>query len=183
MGEAYSPERPISVLFVCRGNTCRSPMAEAWFKALLDNQNQGHRFLVASAGTSACIQDTVCHPNTLSLLHSRGVQHVHTVRGLQNEDFAMFDHILTMDQLNYRDVMDRCPEGYGDKVHLILDPLGGGEILDPYGLGVGAYEQCFEQLIRVLPLWIKRFDHNSAHSRFASSSNPSGKSRLRTERN
>jgi protein-tyrosine phosphatase len=144
------------VLFVCRGNICRSPMAEALFTKLLDEQGQLHVFEVDSAGTSGFNKGKATHPNTLAVLASRGVEFSHTSRPVVDGDYVTFDHILTMDHANFQDVMARCPEDMQAKVHPILEPLGGGVISDPYELGLSAYEECFEQLQDLLPKWVDR---------------------------
>ena len=119
--------QPVSVLFVCLGNICRSPMAEAVFRSLTaSDQRLG---LIDSCGTGAyrtydhqpteslsCSYHTNWNfivdegqrpdPRTMSTLQDNGVlNYEHSARKIQVADFDTFDYILAMDDDNVHDIM------------------------------------------------------------------------------
>ncbi len=126
----------IKVLFVCMGNICRSPTAEAVFTELVKTQNLSDKFVIDSAGTHAYhlgepadyrAQETAKnHAVDLSNLRARKVIFA---------DFEDYDYLLAMDADNYAILMRACVPKYQDKIHYWLDyapELGIKEVPDPY---------------------------------------------------
>ncbi len=124
-------ERSIRVLFVCLGNICRSPMAEGLFRKLIREEGLEAHFEVDSAGTGAWHAGEPMDPRARRVLEEKGAYFPHVARQLTREDVERFDHLLVMDRENLREVLRRFPEAEG-KVRLVLEPLGGGEVPDPY---------------------------------------------------
>src|SRR5690606_37518092 len=77
----------ISVLFVCLGNICRSPMAEALFAALAESRGLGDRFHVDSAGTASYHTGARPHPRTVEVLRRHGIEATSVARTVTPEDF------------------------------------------------------------------------------------------------
>jgi protein-tyrosine phosphatase len=92
------------VLFVCLGNICRSPTAEAAFRALVAARGLADRFHIDSAGTSANHLGEAAHPATRAEASRRGVAITHRARQVTHADFARFDCIVAMDRQNHRDL-------------------------------------------------------------------------------
>ncbi len=129
--------RPIRVCFVCLGNICRSPTAEAVFLHLLAERGLEDRFEVDSAGTGGWHVGERAHPDTRAAAASRGIEIRSRARQFVAKDFDAFDYVVAMDGSNHRDLLRlaRTDEDRA-KVHLFrdFDPAGapGQGVPDPY---------------------------------------------------
>jgi len=91
----------IHVLFVCLGNICRSPMAEAVFRHLVDEANLSSAITVDSAGLGGWHAGEAPHIGTQNVLQEKGIAY-DTLRARQivKSDFAKYDYIVCMDEEN-----------------------------------------------------------------------------------
>jgi len=134
----------VSVLFVCMGNICRSPTAEAVFRHYVDNAGLSESILIDSAGTH---DYHIGHQPDLRSQHAaqqRGYD-MSRLRGRQVEslDFERFDYVLAMDRANLAILQYLAPRGCKKQVGLFLDYAhhhNEREVPDPYYGG----EQGFE---------------------------------------
>ncbi len=90
----------INVLFVCLGNICRSPMAEAVFRDSVQKAGLADRFQIDSAGTGSWHVGEAAHAGTLRVLEKHGIVHKGRARQFKRSDFDKFDYILAMDSAN-----------------------------------------------------------------------------------
>lgn len=135
----------INVLFICAGNICRSPMAEAVFSDLVAREGLSDRFSIGSAGTDAYYAGAAAHPGTRRLLAAAGIE-CHTIsRRVTQADLAQADYVIAMDGHNLSDLQrmgrNRWPDG---RLHLLLDFAGNVPatgIPDPYY--TGDYEEVY----------------------------------------
>lgn len=135
---------PPRVLFVCLGNICRSPMAEAVFSHLA--QEAGFECEVDSAGTGSWHVGDPADPRTLATLRTHGVPYHGRGRQVRREDFMEFDHVIAMDQANHRDLLRMAPPGTESKVSLLLewDPKAPRtDVPDPYYGGPEGFEEVY----------------------------------------
>ncbi|MBT8431652.1 MAG: low molecular weight phosphotyrosine protein phosphatase, partial [Altererythrobacter sp.] len=97
-----------SVLFVCLGNICRSPLAEAAFRAAADDS--GLAVHVDSVGTAGYHVGEPPDPRSIRTAASRGID-ITQYRGRQiaESDFSEFTHIFAMDHENLRNIEARAP--------------------------------------------------------------------------
>lgn len=95
----------INVLFVCLGNICRSPMAEAIFRKEISKAGLSDKVHVDSAGTAAWHEGKVPHEGTRAILDDYKVSYENmTARQIKQADFTDFDYIIAMDDQNIKDI-------------------------------------------------------------------------------
>lgn len=142
--------QPLSILFVCMGNICRSPMAEGSFKDLAQKAGQIDQFIVDSAGTGAWHEGDLPDPRAIDTLARHHIDITdQRSRPIRSSDFEHFDLILAMDNRNVQDLGSKFSKEEMQKVHLFMEfTLGQNvEIPDPYyGSGDG-FEMVYNMLL------------------------------------
>ncbi len=143
---------PTRILFVCLGNICRSPLAEALFKQKLDDHHVKHLFTADSAGTSDFHRGELPDTRTLKNAEKHGIEIQHLARQFTRRDFQNFDIIVTMDFSNRDNVLALAQtEADRLKVKMLLDYSPGHEgmeVPDPWFGGDEGFEQVFNLLNR-----------------------------------
>ncbi|AZN38619.1 low molecular weight protein arginine phosphatase [Paenibacillus albus] len=105
------------ILFVCTGNTCRSPMAEALLRTLAEER--GLQLDIRSAGVST-IDGLPVSKNAQEALSRRGIQHKGASKALETGSIAWSDLILTMTGSHKRQLLQRFPSAV-DKTYTLLE--------------------------------------------------------------
>ena len=122
------------VLFVCLGNICRSPTAEAVFRRRASAA--GLDVHVESAGTSGWHIGEPPDPRSIEAGQARGYSFQgQASRKVTRADFGMFDYVLAMDHKNVAALREICPESYLSRIQLFLDYVPNAtvrEVPDPY---------------------------------------------------
>jgi protein-tyrosine phosphatase len=130
-----SDVKKIKVLFVCLGNICRSPTAEAVFRKLVDDEGLTEYFEIDSAGTAGYHIDDRADKRSVDFGKLRGYDLTpHRGRIFVEEDFAYYDYVLPMDKNNYSDLAAQCTTGWS-KLKMFIDfapETGYKEVPDPY---------------------------------------------------
>lgn len=146
------------ILFVCLGNICRSPLAEAIFNHKIKNSAKADAFEVNSCGTANYHVGDTPDERTIRNALDNGVTIDHCGRQLAAGDLDYFDYILAMDAENYKNIF-RLPtaKANSDKIHLMraYDPEGDGDVPDPYYGGEKNFQNVFEILDRSLDNFLK----------------------------
>ena len=139
------PGRPL-LLFVCGGNTCRSPMAEAIARSALAQRGLADRWQVLSAGIAAHPGAPMLAEATIAL-DGIGVDgNGHHARQLTPRLVARADTVFCMTDAQCRAVQAMAPEAAGKTTR--LDPSC--DISDPHGQAPEAYRHCAEQIRRAI---------------------------------
>ncbi|MFN4297815.1 MAG: low molecular weight protein-tyrosine-phosphatase [Brevundimonas sp.] len=123
----------IAVLFVCLGNICRSPLAEAAFR--LEAERLGLAVDVDSAGTGGWHQGEPPDPRAQAVARRNGVDiGGYRARRVRGDDFDRFTHIVAMDGENLANLERLRPPGAQAELSLMLDHAGraGEPVEDPY---------------------------------------------------
>ncbi len=94
----------IRVLFVCLGNICRSPMAEAVFAHKVREAGLDGTITADSAGTGDWHIGHAPHSGTREILKANGIDYTHQARLVTQDDLQAFDYVLTMDNSNLANV-------------------------------------------------------------------------------
>lgn len=140
-----------SVLFVCLGNICRSPLAEGVFLHLAEASGVRGRIHVDSAGTGSWHIGERPDPRSLEVAERNGVDLPGVARQVEVEDFHRFDRIVAMDRSNLRDLEALRPPEARAEVHLLRDndpDPGDGDVPDPYFGGEDGFEVVWEMVHR-----------------------------------
>jgi protein-tyrosine phosphatase len=153
------------ILFVCMGNICRSPTAEAVFLQRLTERHLQHRVKIDSAGTHNFHPDLP--PDERSQAHAR--RRGYDLSGLRarpvvDTDFEEFDLLLTMDWDNRTLLEERCPAHHLHKIRGLAEFLlttPSSVIPDPYHGGSQGFEQVLD-LIEEASEGLARFVEHKA---------------------
>lgn len=163
-----SPAILPAILFVCLGNICRSPLAEAAFRAAA--ARAGLAAEIDSAGTSAYHIDEPPDPRAIATAAARGVD-ISGLRGRQiaRDDFYRFTHILALDTANLEGIRSREPRDGTAHVALLLNAVegrAGQSIKDPYYGDQAGFEAVWDEVARAADALIERLLREGAAARF-----------------
>jgi protein-tyrosine phosphatase len=142
---------PAKLLFVCLGNICRSPAAEAVFLHLAEEAGVAGRFSVDSAGTGGWHVGDQADRRMRQAARARGIAVTSRARQVAAGDFDRFDHIFAMDAENLRTLRALAPPPQRHKLRLFrdLDPDAPGEdVPDPYGGGPDDFDEVLDIVTR-----------------------------------
>ena len=98
------------ILFVCLGNICRSPAAEAMFQMLVDREGLNDSIVVDSAGTYGGHAGERSDVRMRRAAAARGIEMTHRARQVKEADFENFDRIIAMDDNNYEALFRLAPD-------------------------------------------------------------------------
>ena len=142
--------RPYRLLFVCMGNICRSPAAEAVMRHLIESGGLAGRIECDSAGTIAFHTGNPPDHRMHMAAKNRGINTGGQARQICDDDYHSFDMILTMDDENLVNVRNMAPAGgYPAEIRPFCDFVSGStapEVPDPYYGGPRGFETVLDLL-------------------------------------
>ncbi|XP_072552835.1 low molecular weight phosphotyrosine protein phosphatase isoform X2 [Salminus brasiliensis] len=148
-----------SVLFVCLGNICRSPIAEAVFRKMATDSGVVDKWVIDSGATSDWNIGSSPDARGLACLRRHGIDTDHRARQVTKEDFATFDYILCMDESNLRDLNKKANSVKNSKAKVELlgsyDPEKQLIIKDPYYGSDQDFETVYEQCVRCCKVFLE----------------------------
>jgi protein-tyrosine phosphatase len=137
------------ILFVCSGNICRSPMAEALFVHMARERGALDRFEVDSVGLHGYHEGEAADPRTRRTGARHGVEVTSIAREIRPSDVADADLILAMDRGHQRELTRLSPAEHRHKIRLMrsYDRAGSSpDVDDPYYGGMEGFERMYEVL-------------------------------------
>ncbi len=145
MKHERTPERPVKVLFVCMGNICRSPTAEAVFRHYAERGGLADVVLSDSAGTHDYHIGEPPDQRAQAAAARRGYDlSALRARQISARDYIEFDYVLAMDDVNLRALRRLCPAPHHHKVELFGKYCSGTHsgcaVPDPYYGGAEDFE-------------------------------------------
>jgi protein-tyrosine phosphatase len=140
----------VSVVFVCMGNICRSPTAEAVFRRYVENAGLAGHILIDSAGTHDYHIGDAPDLRAQRAAQQRGYD-MSSLRGRQvgEVDFHRFDYVLAMDKANLAILQRLAPPAGDAQVRLFLEYArhhGEREVPDPYYGGPDGFERVLDMV-------------------------------------
>ncbi len=138
----------VSVLFVCLGNICRSPLAEAAFRR--EAESAGLEAMIDSAGTGDWHIGHAPDPRAQAVAKKNGID-ISGLRARQvnPDDFSRFDAIVALDAKNLADLEAMRPQGARARLSLLLDFVPGREgeaVADPYYGTAAAFDEAWDDV-------------------------------------
>ncbi|MCX5538528.1 low molecular weight phosphotyrosine protein phosphatase [Paraburkholderia sp. CNPSo 3076] len=141
--------KKVSVCFVCLGNICRSPTAEAVMLRLIDEAGLAERVEIDSAGTGDWHIGEAPDERAQRAGGLRGYELAPLrARQIAAEDFRRFDLIVAMDDANVAALQGVCPANERDKIRLLMEFAPQAEtrvVVDPYFGGDAGFETVLDQ--------------------------------------
>ncbi len=133
----------MKIMFVCHGNICRSPMAQAVFTKMVENAGLSEKFIVDSAATSREEIGNDVYPPARRTLERHGIKGFsHKARQLTVKDYNTFDVIKVMDKYNYANILRMTNNDPKAKVSMLLDR----DVADPWY--TGDFETTYQDLVQ-----------------------------------
>lgn len=143
----------MNIYFVCTGNTCRSPMAEA---ILLHKKLP--QVEVKSAGVYA-LEGGEMSENAQAVLHEQNVFHEHRSTQINEADLQWANLVLTMTRAHKEMIVRNYPQ-FADKVYTLkeyITPYTGLDVSDPFGGDIHVYRQTFNELSKLIEQFENRY--------------------------
>lgn len=146
------------LIFVCTGNTCRSPMAEVIYK----NLDKESDIKVLSRGLVVLFGEPI-NPKAEVVLKKHDLEtNNHTSKGLREADIDDNTLILTMTEAHKRKIKDTFEEA--KNVYTIKEYAGeSGDVVDPYGGSLVEYEECYIELARLVKKTVYKLNEDNSN--------------------
>jgi protein-tyrosine phosphatase len=139
----------VRICFVCLGNICRSPTAEAVMRHLVKQAGMGHRIAVESAGTGDWHIGEARDRRSQAVGRARGIPLSGTAQQFTSEDFERYDHVIAMDKSNRAELL-RLARDAGDEAKVWMlrsfDATApkDADVPDPYYGGPSGFDDVFD---------------------------------------
>ncbi len=147
----------LNILFVCMGNICRSPAAEAIMKKIVKKEELSDKINCDSAGTIGYHEGEKADERMIRYAANRGINITSISRKIRPDDMIKFDYIVAMDDDNLKNIINMDPNGKFRKKIFKMTQFSSDkrvrEVPDPYYGG----SQGFENVLNILEDSCKNF--------------------------
>ena len=154
----------VSVLFVCLGNICRSPLAEGVMRHRAAERGLEDVLRVDSAGTGAWHVGETPDERSVEVARRNGIRLDGRARQVEASDLHDFDWVVAMDRSNLEKLETMLDEARGSATLALLrdfDPEpGDGEVPDPYYGGPGGFDRVYEMVDRSVEAFLDRLEED-----------------------
>lgn len=137
-----------TILFVCLGNICRSPLAEAALRHAV--AQAGIKAMIDSAGTGGWHAGEPPDRRAIAEARRHGIDITsYRARQVTRDDFARFGSIYALDHQNLADLRKLAPAGSSAKLSLLMDVVSGCEgqaVDDPWYGEAADFARCWEEV-------------------------------------
>lgn len=138
-----------SIVVICTGNICRSPMAEGLLKAAFPARH------IFSAGTAAVV-GAAADTKSIAIMQSAGYDiTAHRAQQVTQPMLAGVDLVLALDRTHSGWLNHRYPQFRG-KVHKVMKWAGDIDVDDPYQMPMAAFEQAYREIEQGIAGWVTR---------------------------
>ena len=136
------------IIFVCLGNTCRSPMAEFVMKHLVARAGLEKNFVIESAGCAPSIGASISE-GTANVLREKNIPfQQREAKELLAGDYARFDYLIGLSRSNVRDMKEICGGDSDKKIFLMMDFAGEHrDVVDPWNGDSEDYETTYRDVL------------------------------------
>ncbi|MGN0788607.1 MAG: hypothetical protein ACI4MY_01610 [Christensenellales bacterium] len=139
----------MKIVFVCTGNTCRSPLAQAIAQKYVEDN--GLDIDVDSAGLS-CSYGHEMAEHSQKIIESMGIFFTHTSQPVTQKMVEQTDYFVTMERWQKEALMSVAP----NKTFCVADFCNEGDVDDPYGQSLQVYQDTADKIGRVMPTIIRQ---------------------------
>ena len=149
----------MKVLFVCLGNICRSPTAEAVMRDLVDQRGLADRIEIDSAGTGDWHIGEPPDPRATEAAARNGIELTGTARQVGSADISGFDLVIAMDSSNHADLVAMA-DGETGHIALLREFAGDDvpDVPDPYFGGEDGFDEVLEIIRRNCEVLLDRVE-------------------------
>lgn len=153
-----------SLLFVCLGNICRSPLAQGIFMHMARERDVLEHYRIESAGIGAWHCGEPPDSRAIETAARRGITLLSVCRQVNGTDFREFDLLLPMDRSNRDQLLAKCPKDLRHKIRLMREfdpetrPETEPEVPDPYHGDSHGFDRVFEMLHRSCAALLDRLE-------------------------
>ena len=141
----------MKIIFVCTGNTCRSPLAQALMTEKL--KKIGREDITIDSCGIYCEEGVPISENSRKVLEERGIEFFHTSKSVQSIDVDEVDYFICMTKshkMYLSTIIDI------NKIYCFDDITHDGDILDPYGQDLDVYRKTADQIDKALDILISK---------------------------
>lgn len=151
----------ISILFVCLGNICRSPMAESIMTHMIKQRGLESHFKIASAATSREEIGNPPHYGTVNKLREVGIPVIpHRAVQMTKKDYEEYDYLIGMDDWNIKNMQRIAGGDPLHKMHKLLEFAGStGDIADPWY--TGNFDVTYNDIVEGCEAFLNSLNFNS----------------------
>lgn len=152
---------PVRIMFVCTGNICRSPLAEAYFEDAAGRAGVADHFVVESSGLDADHIGEPADPRMVETAGLHGVRIDHRARRFRPREVADYDLVLVMDRSHLRRLHTALADpSLRERIVLFrrYDPeaFGDEDVPDPWYGGISGFERVYEIVERTTNALLER---------------------------